>query len=100
MVCVCALLPNNLRSGLILSRNQSEYLSNLIGDIINEKLFVFNTNSGVYFFSTKENLNYMIVKLVMEYSSEHLLKESRFTLSRNTKIFDDSLVKILTDKEI
>ena len=100
MVCACALLPNNLRSGLILSRNQSEYLSNLIGDIVNEKLFVFNTNSGVYFFSTKENLNSMIVKLVMEYLSEHLLKESHFTLSRNTKIFDDSLVKILTDKEI
>lgn len=100
MICVCALLPNKLRSGLILNRNQSEYLSKLIGDTVNEKLFVFNTTSGVYFFSTKENLNSVIIKLVMKYLSEHLLSESHFTLSRNTKIFDDRFVKILTDKEI
>ena len=100
MVCVCALIPNKFNSGLIISRSQSKNLSKFIEDFINEELFVFNTTSGVYIFSSNENLNSMIVKLVMKFLEDNLFKENHITLSRNAKIFDVRFVKILSDKKI
>ena len=91
MVCVCALIPNKFNSGLIISRSQSKNLSKFIEDFINEELFVFNTTSGVYIFSSNENLNSMIVKLVMKFLEDNLFKENfwsfRVGFSLNDKWF-------------
>lgn len=100
MVCVCALIPSKFKSGLIISRLQSKNLSKFIEDFINEELFVFNTTSGVYIFSSNENLNSVIVRLVMKFLEDNSFEENHITLSRNTKIFDDRFVKILSDKKI
>ena len=100
MKCVCALLPEYQGSGLIVTRDQSEVLSKLISKTVHEELFVFNTTLGVYFFSSALIHSAKIIEIIMNYLGENGLTESRFTLAKNTSVFDDQFRNILMDEDL